>query len=632
MSLLEETIWKVQILWWESALLWGKPSNRVSASTKRAIPRNKFGQCRSGFDSRPSTKCGFIREKAARFIILRLFYVIIYRYLGENNVFNKGFNAIFMTRPFWNEMNVPQSLVLKIYKEYLGSENKIITSRAESIEYILPIVDRLQSEILDWIKSTNTNQVIKDLYQIFDKCFGLYITEKGARKQLVELNISDDDILEAFNCNRNMAVNVINSVNIWLENAVLYQNEADPTQVDEGSAADCELFVKLYLYGLTSKTLSLLSLSRKFEEKDLFYGINLSLESNEPIDVIRYHPIIYYNPALTGNQDAFKLTVDDYKQADHSLFGIGFQKEHGLSFLLSMRVISTFQKFLLKDGKYAHVVISKSHFLKLVTQYSSGQVDAQRFFDAFALTQSNVASHLRKSDKLIWLMGTNKYRHEIRPFICLENDNVAISYRAMDQAKNIWLSYFANGGMIYTTEKDQLTASIEERNSELSQLLVKMLRDTLRNQYHADFDRIDVKYDAIFGRQSIDYGDYDIVFYTKDTNELFLIEAKFFSDSLNNSGAINDHQKLFEKNGYYDHCRSRCDLVIREKQAMKDFVGATGTIDVHFLFVSSKPLEIEFTDKDGIVSFPCFPIFESYLKGNLISEDGTSVIRPTIQL
>ena len=55
------------------------------------------------------------------------------------------------------------------------------------------------------------------------------------------------------------------------------------------------------------------------------------------------------------------------------------------------------------------------------------------------------------------------------------------------------------------------------------ELLVKMLRETLKSQYHADFDQIDVKYDAIFGHQNIDYGDYDIVFYNKDTNELFLI-------------------------------------------------------------------------------------------------------------
>lgn len=234
-----------------------------------------------------------------------------------------------------------------------------------------------------------------------------------------------------------MALDVLNSVNLWIENAVLYQNEANPAQKNKDSTVDSALFVRLYLYGLTSKTMSLLSLSKKFEKKEMFYGIDLSLESNEPINIIRYHPIIYYNPTLAGNQDVFNLTVDDYEQADHSLFGIGFQKEYGLSFLLSMRLIFTFQKYLLGDGKYAHVVISKAHFLELITQYSFGEADAQRFFDAFALTKSNVASHLRKGDSLIWKMGTNKYRHEIRPFICLENNNVAISYRALEQSKEI---------------------------------------------------------------------------------------------------------------------------------------------------------------------------------------------------
>ena len=66
-----------------------------------------------------------------------------YGRFGGNNMFTKAFNAIFMTRPFWNEVNVPQRLVLKIYKEYLETKNMIITSRAESIKYISPIVNRL---------------------------------------------------------------------------------------------------------------------------------------------------------------------------------------------------------------------------------------------------------------------------------------------------------------------------------------------------------------------------------------------------------------------------------------------------------------------------------------------------------
>ena len=44
-------------------------------------------------------------------------------------MFEEKFNLFYM-RPFWNEMNVPQSLAFKIYKEYLGTENmKMVLSR-----------------------------------------------------------------------------------------------------------------------------------------------------------------------------------------------------------------------------------------------------------------------------------------------------------------------------------------------------------------------------------------------------------------------------------------------------------------------------------------------------------------------
>lgn len=239
---------------------------------------------------------------------------------------------------------------------------------------------------------------------------------------------------------------------------------------------------------------------------------------------------------------------------------------------------------------------------------------------------------MKGEDTIIWMMGVNKYRHELRPFICLDNNTIAISYMALEQAKNIWLSYFANGGMIYTNVKDELTAAIEERNTELSKLLVGIIRDKLQTHYDATFNEIDVKYNRIFGDKDYDYGDYDLVFYTQERNELFLIEAKFFSDSLNNSGIINDYHRLFKENGYYTHCRKRCDLAIAEADKLKDFIGITGTVKTHFLFVSSKPLEIEFTDKDGIVSFPCLSILDDYLMGNLISEDGNDTIRPTYEL
>lgn len=538
-------------------------------------------------------------------------------------------DAIFMTRDFWHEMNIPHDIVSTLYNKYFGHRCYAIESRADAIEYITPIVNSLRDEIIDWFKSNNSNQIIKDLYYIFDICFKFYMGQKSARKKLVELNINDDDIVNEFGKNRNMCINVINSTNLWLENTLLLQNSVDDALNNSKSEVNAPLFVKLYLYGLTSKALSLLALSKKYGETELFYGIRISPDKDEPIEVIRYHPIIYFNPSLIGNQDSFQLNVSDYKNIDSSPFGIGFQNLHNLSLLMSLRIMATFQSELLKNGKYSHVVISKSHFLSLISKYTSGEVDGDRFFDAFVLTKDNVSSQLKGNDAIVWMMSVNKYRHELRPFICLDNNTIAISNMALEQAKHIWLSYFANGGMIYSNVKDELTIAIEERNTELSKLLVGLIRKKLQNHYSATFNETDVKYSRIFGEKDYDYGDYDLVFYTKEENELFLIEAKFFSDSLNNSGVINDYHRLFKENGYYTHCRKRCDLAIAEMDKLKSFIGITGTTKIHFLFVSSKPLEIEFTDNDGIVSFPCLSILDDYLSGNLVSEDGNKTIRPT---
>lgn len=538
-------------------------------------------------------------------------------------------DAIFMTRDFWHEMNIPHDIVSTLYNKYFGHRCYAIESRADAIEYITPIVNSLRDEIIDWFKSNNSNQIIKDLYYIFDICFKFYMGQKSARKKLVELNINDDDIVNEFGKNRNMCINVINSTNLWLENTLLLQNSVDDALNNSKSEVNAPLFVKLYLYGLTSKALSLLALSKKYGETELFYGIRISPDKDEPIEVIRYHPIIYFNPSLIGNQDSFQLNVSDYKNIDSSPFGIGFQNLHNLSLLMSLRIMATFQSELLKNGKYSHVVISKSHFLSLISKYTSGEVDGDRFFDAFVLTKDNVSSQLKGNDAIVWMMSVNKYRHELRPFICLDNNTIAISNMALEQAKHIWLSYFANGGMIYSNVKDELTIAIEERNTELSKLLVGLIRKKLQNHYSATFNETDVKYSRIFGEKDYDYGDYDLVFYTKEENELFLIEAKFFSDSLNNSGVINDYHRLFKENGYYTHCRKRCDLAIAEMDKLKSFIGITGTTKIHFLFISSKPLEIEFTDNDGIVSFPCLSILDDYLSGNLVSEDGNKTIRPT---
>ena len=536
---------------------------------------------------------------------------------------------VFNTRGFWLEMKAPMPLVRYKYKHYFGEEELLISERTEAIEKLSAIIDKLQLDLVKWLKSKNPNDVIIDLYKILDKCFHFYLKQKKARKKLTELRVTSGSIVEAFERNRNMSRYVIDAVNLWLENCLLYQDSIEKPYDCETFDVNFDLFIDLYIYGLTSKALSLLNLSKKFGDNNLYYGIRVTPDDEEPMEVLRYHPVVYFNTLLTGNQDVFDISLDEYKNAGISDFGLGFKDEHGIDFLLALRTMSTIQEEMLESGKYAYTVIDKKCFISWIDTYTDSKVDGNLFFDAFALTKVKIQSQIKGNDPIVWIMNTNKFRHEIRPFICLDNDRIAIAYIALEQAKQLWLSYFGNGGMIYSNTEDQLTEAIEKRNKELSKKLVSILREKLREHYEAEFDEIDVKYDRIFGAKTYNYGDYDLVFYSKKINELFLIEAKFFSDSLSNSGIVTDYEKLFKKKGYYERCRKRYNLVLNEPEKIKSFVGAEGSIKVHFLFVSSKPLEIEFIDADGIVCFPCLSIFDDYLDGKLLPEVGEDPVRPT---
>lgn len=212
----------------------------------------------------------------------------------------------------------------------------------------------------------------------------------------------------------------------------------------------------------------------------------------------------------------------------------------------------------------------------------------------------------------------------------MDDGNVLITYGAIEQAKQLWVSYFSNGGMCYTNPKnsDSLTIAMEKRNKELSDILIDRVREILNKHYSAKIDYKDVKYYRIFGKQKINYGDFDVIYFDEIKKELFLIETKYFSDSLNSSGMVTDYTKMFEAGGYYEHCRRRYDLVLAEPEKLKNFIGTEEKISVHMLFLSSKPIEMEFQDKDEVVTCLPFGIFEKYITGKLISSETDDVMRP----
>lgn len=533
----------------------------------------------------------------------------------------------FQTRPFWRCMGVSDEKFKNRFEEFFGQSEIEITERDNAIKLLLNVVSTIQERILYRLKNENSYDMLMKLYYIFDEVHSFYLKEKESRVKLSELNIDKPNVIDTFIENRDIMRNIIDACNIWIENAILYQHNVDTMAEakDRGFSMDIDLLLDLYLYGFASQGVSLLTLSKNTGQ-ELFYGLKITPKRNTPAEILKYHPIIFFNTAIAGNQNILvekPLTPD----ANDTSFGKGFLKTYGVEFLLFLAVIKSFQDDVLRGDDKSLTVISREYFIYLVENYTNPKVDGNAFYESFVLTKAKVKQQLRKNEDVIWVMGTNKERHELRPFIGLEDGNVLISYGATEQAKQLWVSYFSNGGMCYTNKSEHLSNAMNSRNQELSDILVDKIREMLNNVYTPKIDEKDVKYQRIFGERDINYGDFDVVYYSEQSKELFLIEAKYFSDSLNSSGLVTDYKKLFEKDGYYDHCRRRYDLVMSEPDKIKSFIGVNEDISVHLIFLSSKPIELELQDNDKIVTFLSLGIFEKYIAGKLINEDN-SIARP----
>jgi len=66
-------------------------------------------------------------------------------------------------------------------------------------------------------------------------------------------------------------------------------------------------------------------------------------------------------------------------------------------------------------------------------------------------------------------------------------------------------------------------------------------------------------------------------------------------------------------------------LVEAYPDRMKDFLKTTSEIQVHYLFVSSKPLEVGLQDQDGMVTFLNLGNFEEYIRNGFKDEEGNVI-------
>ena len=539
---------------------------------------------------------------------------------------------LFMVRSIWLDLGIAEKKREEAIKRYFNVEGEI-TNREEAINYLLTALDRINNRLLNTIQIKGTYSALMSLIAILNWVMEYYLSEKKSRTAMATKNIMETDLLDTFMANRNIERSIIDACNIWIENSTLYQIKLE--EIDsiprEASNLDQDLLLDMYIYGFASQALSLLRLSRDLDENS-FYGISITPMLDMALNILKIHPVVYYNPVIGGNQSNL-LENDRIKSADLFVVSDGFEQEHHISFSLFLGVLKYVQTTMLENNPNA-IVVYKMEDLIAEINVLEPPIDGTLLLACSSINKNNLMGQLKENEKTIWKIGTNKYRLEIRPSIELEDGNVVISYAACTQSMQIWYSYCMNGGNCYSLvgKSDYLQNALERRNRELAGILLERIRMILRNNYKPTVDYINVDYKRIFGSQPIDYGDYDIVFYSQKEQELYLIESKYISDSLNVSGMINDYNKMFSKDGYYNHCRARSDLVLNNPMDMKRFIGADPdeSIRAHFLFVSSKPLEIELQDKDGIVTFLSLNNLEGFIKGKLISEDGSTTIRPEV--
>ncbi len=539
-------------------------------------------------------------------------------------------NIQIIVHDLWKEFGVSHISLHNRCCKYFGSTMDKELTKEESIELLVFILERIQKGMSKRFSRTNSEDMLAELFAIHDLTYRLYIEEKNTRARMCDLKIAEEDLNNALGSNSLICKHIIDATNLWIENCVLHQNVELGVKKRGAVGINVELLIDMYVYGFASAILSLLKLSGKQDgQMNPYYGIKLTPYAYEPVKALKRKTLVYFDALLRGNQNILNRNQEHAEHVSNA-FEAGFFKTFSMEFSLFLSVLRYFAVAVFEEGKVNMVTADYEYAALEIEQSTLPTVSADLFRKSFMLSCGHLSQQQPNDQKLIWKMGINKFRYELCPFILLENNKVLVSYSGVDQCVSYWFSAFRNGGQCYTNVQDELYVAMGQMNEKLSSDLVDFIRESLKRHYTSKLDAINVKYDRIFGKLSKDYGDYDLVFYCENNQELFLIEAKFFSNSFSGSSLARDYNRIFGENGYYKHCRDRYDLVISNPVAMKEFIGVKRDeqIEVHFLFVSSKPMEIKLQDTDGVVCFLCASNLDSYLEGRFRNENDC-IIRPT---
>lgn len=136
---------------------------------------------------------------------------------------NNGDIYAFESVPFWKAMRISSEIPKRRFTELFGAEKRNMETPEDAIEFLCPLVEQYQEKLYEHIKKYNSSEVIKNLYRILDECYQYYICQKKARIKLRDIGVRDVEIYNEYGDNRNIAMNTLSAVNLWIENSLLYQ-------------------------------------------------------------------------------------------------------------------------------------------------------------------------------------------------------------------------------------------------------------------------------------------------------------------------------------------------------------------------------------------------------------------------
>ena len=212
--------------------------------------------------------------------------------------------VIFGGRSFWKDFCISHRMIQKKYKSYFGDKITTIDNRDNAISLLMNISDSIQAKMIRRIKSESTYGMLLKLYFIFGEVHSQYLKEKELRLKFVKNSNASEDAVELFENNRNIQRHVIDACNIWIENCVLLQHDVSiqNLNVKKEFVMDEDLLIDMYIYGFVSQAISLLMLSKDLSVQNTFYGLDIMLQDDKPAEVLKYHPVIYFDTVITGNQ------------------------------------------------------------------------------------------------------------------------------------------------------------------------------------------------------------------------------------------------------------------------------------------------------------------------------------------